>query len=189
MKKFDLQDPLGAAAASGPAYLQNTHGVAGSPAEVREVLRTAELAICEMPPGARFGLKGPGASDLLTQSGLSLPTEVNQAVVADGMIALRLGAEEFWIDADGDADGDADAQAHANPEGEVHGAVAECTLAAHRERLVAALDAYPGCILLPRETSHVRLRLTGTCAPSLLARVAQVDLRPTTSPPGKVLQT
>lgn len=169
MKIFDMQDPLGASAASGPAHLQSSGGGYTSDAAGRELLSTTELAMRELPPGSRFGLKGEGAAALLAQSTLFLPTEINQAVVADGVIVLRLGAEEFLVDADADA--------------------AEDALAAHRERLIGCLLAWPRCLLLPRETSHVRLRVTGRSAPMLLARVSQVDLRPATSPPGKVLQT
>lgn len=169
MKKFDPLDPLGAPVACGPAHLQNTDGVNASAADGREVLATTELAIWEMPPGSRFGLKGEGAGALLEEGGIPLPNEINQAVVADGLTVLRLGSEEFLLDADG--------------------AVAAHALSTHRERLVTCLQAHPSCLLLPRETSHIRLRITGACATMLLARVAQVDLRPSSSPPGEVLQT
>lgn len=173
MKIFYMQDPLGASAASGPAHLQSSGGGYTSAAADRELLSTTELAMREMPPGSRFGIKGEGAAALLVEGALLLPTEINQAMVADGVIVLRLGAEEFLVDADADADA---------------GGV-EDALAAHRERLIGCLQAWPRCLLLPRETSHVRLRVTGRSAPMLLARVSQVDLRPATSPPGKVLQT
>lgn len=169
MKIFYMQDPLGASAASGPAHLQSSGGGYTSAAADRELLSTTELAMREMPPGSRFGIKGEGAAALLVEGALLLPTEINQAMVAHGVIVLRLGAEEFLVDAD--AGGVEDA------------------LAAHRERLIGCLQAWPRCLLLPRETSHVRLRVTGRSAPMLLARVSQVDLRPATSPPGKVLQT
>lgn len=169
MKIFYMQDPLGASAASGPAHLQSSGGGYTSAAADRELLSTTELAMREMPPGSRFGIKGEGAAALLVEGALLLPTEINQAMVADGVIVLRLGAEEFLVDAD--AGGVEDA------------------LAAHRERLIGCLQAWPRCLLLPRETSHIRLRVIGRSAPMLLARVSQVDLRPATSPPGKVLQT
>ena len=169
MKIFYMQDPLGASAASGPAHLQSSGGGYTSAAADRELLSTTELAMREMPPGSRFGIKGEGAAALLVEGALLLPTEINQAMVAHGVIVLRLGAEEFLVDAD--AGGVEDA------------------LAAHRERLIGCLQAWPRCLLLPRETSHIRLRVIGRSAPMLLARVSQVDLRPATSPPGKVLQT
>lgn len=83
-----------------PLPLSPIHAVlptSGIPRE--DAAKAAVLAIADLSPAARCGVKGPGAANWLAALGLPLPATPNSwLALEDGLIA-RLGNSEFLVEA------------------------------------------------------------------------------------------
>ncbi len=115
----------------------------------------------------RFGLRGRGGCDWLRADGVALPETVNRAAVdGNGILAMRLGANEAVLS--GDADG-------------------RTSLAALRRRWADAegRNGYDGF----REDSWAHVLVSGKRAFDLMAEMAEIDFRPAHMPVGHVAQT
>lgn len=131
----------------------------GDPAAERAAC--ADLALADLSPLWRWGLKGPGTIEWAQAQGTVVPAAPNRAAVQPaGGLVLRLAPRElFWL---GCGQGlDAAWAEHEGPRG------------------------WP----LLRAHGHAWFALAGQRVPDLLARVCALDLRPHKVPPLEVAQT
>jgi sarcosine oxidase subunit gamma len=119
------------------------------------------LALCDLGPLPKLGVKGPGAEGFLRGQGIYLPAATyDAAALPGGGLVVRLGASDIFFE-----DG---------PSGNVI------------SRLSAALDTpCPGVYRVERHDAT--LLLTGRRALEALAQVCSLDFRAV--PPGRLLLT
>jgi len=136
-----------------------------------EVALARRLALADVSPLARVGVKGAGAADWLAQQGLTVP-EVNRlARQGDGSLLLRLGSNDLMLVADLDA---------------------RSTRPAGLTQAWQALEnppATPRGYLVPRQEGYCALVMTGAEAANCLAKVCGVDLRAHRFPDLAIAQT
>ncbi|MFO1039444.1 MAG: hypothetical protein U1E45_21575 [Geminicoccaceae bacterium] len=143
------------------ARLETVNGCAAAmnfgdlPAE-RAALST--LALVDLTPLPRTGFKGPGTPEWLTGQGVVLPDPNRAAPQEDGSLVLRLAPREALI------------------LGPLQGGslVSRLDAAWPVDREGAPPRGYP----VPRADSHCWFLLSGEKAPSTLAKICGVDLRP-----------
>lgn len=70
-----------------------------SGAASKDAAEAARLAIVDLSPRARTGVKGPGAANWLAALGLPLPAVPNSWQPIEGGLIARLGSSEYLIEA------------------------------------------------------------------------------------------
>jgi hypothetical protein len=70
-----------------------------SGATSKDTAKAARLAIVDLSPRARTGIKGPGAANWLAALGLPLPATPNSWLPIEGGLIARLGTSEYLIEA------------------------------------------------------------------------------------------
>ena len=123
----------------------------------------ATVAIVDLSPLPRFGVKGPGAEGALRALGFALPTEPNRWAVLDGGgLVARLGRSEFLIEED----------------------IAGGQVGRVREALA---DGAPGVYPVPR--FDLALALVGPNVQALWDQTCSFDARELAATPGLVVLT
>src|SRR3990172_2801154 len=137
-----------------------------------ETEQARQLALCDLSPLARSGLKGPGAADWLATPGGVVPPAVNHATrQADGALVARIGMNDFMVLSDLDG---------------------QSMLPA---RLVEAWTKEPvppdtpRGFPVPRQDGFCWFAVTGKNADAMLAKLCGVDLRPHKFQVGEIAQT
>jgi sarcosine oxidase, subunit gamma len=146
----------------------------GDPAGERETAR--RLALADLSPLPRLGIKGAGTADWLAAQGVRIPDESNRAVrQASGVLAARLAPAELLLlgDLSGDLSGDP--------------APLDAIAAAWRAEPVP--PERPRGYLLPRRHSHFWFLVSGDRAAAMFAKICGVDLRPGKFADGRIAQT
>lgn len=125
----------------------------------------APLALVDLSPLPRVGVKGTRARAWLVEYGWPVPETNNTAAQhAEGALVLRLGDNELLVLCDPRTDG----------------------MAVHE--LEAAIPG-DGAWHAPRRDSYSWFRLEGDAAVACLAKLCGVDLRPEKFAPGAIAQT
>jgi sarcosine oxidase subunit gamma len=160
-----LLDPLHEAAGArwetiGPYRLVDSYGME-QPLEEQALKR---LALMDLSPFPRIGLKGAGMASALRSGGLAISEQANRSLVQnDGSVLLRLSKNESLL--------------LANP----FGPPAEPD---------PGIDQYgPDCYSIRRRDSHYCFALSGSKCPEVLAKICAVDFRPESFANGFVAQT
>lgn len=134
-----------------------------------ERMALRRLALIDLSLLPRTGFKGPGAPEWLAAQGVELAPPHRALRQADGSLVARLAPREALVLA---VDG--------GPVTRLEAAWREA-----RERLPGEPIGYP----VPRADSHFWLLVTGEQAPTMLAKLCGVDLRPHRFAPLAVAQT
>jgi sarcosine oxidase subunit gamma len=143
----------------------------GKPVEM-EIERAKKLAIADLSPLPRTGVKGAGTVEWLTEQGLVIGPESNKAYAqAGGALAARLAPTEILL-----LDGLAG-------EGRLIRRVNEAWR--WGEEQPRRLIGYP----MPRADSHCWFAVSGAQAPAMFAKICGVDVRPAKFAEGAIAQT
>lgn len=125
-----------------------------------EAAARGRMGLADLSPCARTGVKGAGTAEWLSGQGLVLPEASNQATrQGGGLLAARLAPTELLLLDAALGDG---------------AAVRGLEAAWQAEPLPPAT---PRGFPVPRADSHAWLRVTGSQAPAMFAKLCGVDLR------------
>lgn len=149
------------------AKLYDARGLARSPVS-STASPTGSLTLEDRTLWPRAGLKGGGATALMTAVGVALPGVNAAARQADGALLARLAESEYLALA-------AASEAPALPGGIPDFALGE--------------DNAPDLCPVPRFAANAWFSLSGTSAAEMLAKLCSVDLRPRAFANGAVAQT
>lgn len=131
------------------------------------------LALADLSPLPRWGLKGPGGPDWLAAQGATVPVEPNRAALqSGGELVARLSAGEVLV--------------LGNPASDTSGLPQTLAEAWQSESLPPET---PRGFPLPRQESYAWVMITGAHAPEMFAKICAVDLRLSKFPDLSIAQT